>query len=76
MRMSDEQVLPLQYFNIFFVSKGLIERPAQHTVAASVEFFSIKLVCVCDGRQWAPGQGTGTGTARLRDTCILNAASG
>jgi hypothetical protein len=29
-RMSDEQVLPLQYFNIAFVSKGLIERLA-HT---------------------------------------------
>jgi hypothetical protein len=34
-RMSDEQVLPLQYFNIFFVSKGLIERPAQHIVTAA-----------------------------------------
>ncbi len=29
-RMSDEQVLPLQYLNIFFLSKGLIERQAQH----------------------------------------------
>jgi hypothetical protein len=28
-RMSDEQVLPLQYFDICFMSKGLIERPAQ-----------------------------------------------
>ncbi len=34
-RMSDEQVLPLQYFNIFFVSKGLIEWPAQHIVTAA-----------------------------------------
>jgi hypothetical protein len=31
-RMSDEQVLPLQYLNIFFVSKGLIER---HIVTAA-----------------------------------------
>jgi hypothetical protein len=36
-RMSDEQVLPLQKYNIFFVSKGLIERPAQHTVTAASE---------------------------------------
>ena len=34
-RMSDEQVLPLQYFDFFFVSKGLIERPAQHIVTAA-----------------------------------------
>jgi hypothetical protein len=34
-RMSDEQVLPLQYFNIFFVLKGLIERPAQHNLSAA-----------------------------------------
>jgi hypothetical protein len=25
-RMSDEQVLPLQYFNIFFLPKGLSQR--------------------------------------------------
>ncbi len=37
MRMSDEQVLPLQYsyFYIFFVSKGLIARPAQHILTAA-----------------------------------------
>jgi hypothetical protein len=34
-RMSDEQVLPLQCFDIFFVSKSLIERPAQHIVTAA-----------------------------------------
>ena len=34
-RMSDEQVLPLQYFNICFVSKGLIERQAQPIVTAA-----------------------------------------
>ena len=33
--MSDEQVLLLQYFNIFFVSKGLIERQAQHILTAA-----------------------------------------
>jgi hypothetical protein len=33
--MSDEQVMPLQNFTIFFVSQGLIERPAQHTVTAA-----------------------------------------
>jgi hypothetical protein len=66
--MSDEQVLPLQYFNFVFVSKVLIERPA-HT-----EHEVKKLHC--DGRRWAPGRGIGTGTARLGVTCILNAASG
>jgi hypothetical protein len=35
MRMSDEQVLPLQYFNIFCVSKGLIEKPGQHILTAA-----------------------------------------
>ena len=33
-RMSDGQVLPLQLLN-YFVSKGLIERPAQHIVTAA-----------------------------------------
>ena len=33
--MSDAQVLPLQLLKYFFVSKGLIERPAQHTVTAA-----------------------------------------
>ncbi len=69
-RISDEQVLPLQYFNTVFqvVLKGLIERPA-HTEREVKKSH-------CDGRRWAPGRGTGTGTARLRVTCILNTASG
>ncbi len=33
--MSDEQVLLLQYINIFFVLKGLIERQAQHILTAA-----------------------------------------
>jgi hypothetical protein len=59
--MSDGQVLPLQLLNYFFC----------------VEEFNYKAGPThCDGRQWASGRGTGTGTARLRATCILNAASG
>ncbi len=58
--MSDGQVLPLQLFNYFFC----------------VEEFNWKAGPThCDGRQWTPGLGTGTGTARLKVTCILNAAS-
>ena len=34
-RMSDGQVLPLQLLRYFFVSKGLIERQAQHIVTAA-----------------------------------------
>jgi hypothetical protein len=59
-RMSDGLVLPLQ---LFWIKK-------------CVEVFNWKACPThCDGRQWAPGRGTGTGTARLRFTCILNTAS-
>jgi hypothetical protein len=34
-RMSDVLALPLQLLNYFFVSKCLIERPAQHIVTAA-----------------------------------------
>ena len=47
----------------FLCPKVLIEKPA-HTEREQ-----------CDGRQWAPARGTGTGTARLRVTCILKAAT-
>ncbi len=62
-RMSDGQVLPLQLLIFFFVLVGLIERPAQHIVTAA------------SGPQAEP-LALPSGTARLRVTCILNAASG
>jgi hypothetical protein len=34
-RMSDGQVLPLQFFLCVCVLKGLVERPAQHIVTAA-----------------------------------------
>ncbi len=59
--MSDGQVLPLQLLKYFFCVEGFNWKAGPTH---------------CDGRQWAPGRGTGTGTARLRATCILNSASG
>ncbi len=50
-RMSDEQVLPLQYFNIFCVSKGLIERPAQHIVTAASRPLAEALALVLPGSE-------------------------
>jgi hypothetical protein len=60
-RMSDGQVLPFQLLKYIFCVEGINWKVSPTH---------------CDGRQWAPGRGTGTGTARLRVTCILNAAFG
>ncbi len=61
-RMSDGQVLPLQLLKFSFLCRIVYNWKASPTH--------------CDGRQWATGRGTGTGTARLGVTCILNTASG
>ncbi len=64
-RMPDQQLLPLQFFFLFFVPKGFNWGTSPHWSREH-----------CDGSQWAPARGTGTGTARLRVTCIFKAASG
>ena len=52
------------FFVLFFVPKGFNWGTGPHWSREH-----------CDGRQWAPARGTGTGTAWLRVTCILKAAT-